>query len=44
MANQDHSCMQGVEVVNRLLHGEPESTLSDPDFVNSGVFVKGASN
>lgn len=44
VANQDHSCMQGVEVVNRLLYGELEPTLSDPDLVNSGVFLKGTSN
>ncbi|HSI34549.1 MAG: NAD(P)/FAD-dependent oxidoreductase [Phycisphaerae bacterium] len=27
VANTDHSLMQGVELVNRLLHGEPESTI-----------------
>jgi protoporphyrinogen oxidase len=27
VSNQDHSFMQGVEVVNRLLLGEPETTL-----------------
>ena len=36
VANMDHSIMQGVEVVNRILLGEPEATLPDPSVVNSG--------
>jgi len=36
VGNMDHSIMQGVEVVNRILRGEPESTLPDPAQVNSG--------
>jgi protoporphyrinogen oxidase len=27
VANTDHTLMQGVELVNRLLHGEPETTI-----------------
>lgn len=27
VANTDHSLMQGVELVNRLIHGEPETTI-----------------
>jgi hypothetical protein len=27
VANTDHTLMQGVELVNRLLHGEPEQTI-----------------
>jgi len=34
VSNQDHSFMQGVEVVDRLLHGREEITLSHPDRVN----------
>jgi hypothetical protein len=40
VSNQDHSFMQGVEVANRLLSGEPEVTIEDPDRANSGVFLK----
>jgi hypothetical protein len=32
--------MQGVEVANRLLNGEPEVTIDDPDRANSGVFLR----
>jgi protoporphyrinogen oxidase len=35
VSNQDHSFAQGVEVVQRLLHGLAEETLNDPNFVNS---------
>jgi protoporphyrinogen oxidase len=35
VSNQDHSFAQGVEVIQRLLHGAPEHTLTDPHFVNS---------
>jgi hypothetical protein len=34
VSNQDHSLMQGVECVNRLLRGEPEATLPHPELVN----------
>ncbi len=34
VSNQDHSMMQGVEVVNRLVHGSPELTLWFPNIVN----------
>jgi len=34
VANQDHSCAQGVELVNRLLFGTPEMTLNYPAVVN----------
>ena len=35
VSNQDHSFMQGVEVVERLLHGHSEITFSDPNYANS---------
>ncbi|XP_078383341.1 uncharacterized protein LOC144665929 [Oculina patagonica] len=35
VSNQDHSFMQGVEVVDMLLRGIPEETYFDPNFVNS---------
>lgn len=34
VSNMDHSLMQGVEVVNRLLYGSPELTLWFPSLVN----------
>lgn len=34
VANLDHCFMQGVEAVNRLLHGSPELTLWFPSIVN----------
>jgi protoporphyrinogen oxidase len=34
VGNQDHSCMQGVEVINRVLFGVPELTLDYPRLVN----------
>jgi protoporphyrinogen oxidase len=34
VSNQDHCFMQGVEVVNRILHGQTEDTLNDPAAVN----------
>jgi protoporphyrinogen oxidase len=34
VSNQDHSFMQGVEIVERLLHGRPEMTIADPSYVN----------
>jgi protoporphyrinogen oxidase len=37
VANQDHTCMQGVEVVDRLLLGVPEVTLPDPQAINQPV-------
>lgn len=36
VANMDHSLMQGVESVNRLLRGEPEVTWPQPAVVNAG--------
>ena len=36
VANMDHSIMQGVEVVNRLLQGDEEMTLFHPHVVNAG--------
>lgn len=41
VSNQDHSFMQGVEVVHRLLLGTPELTLWFPDLVNTGHPVYG---
>ncbi|MHC4946424.1 MAG: protoporphyrinogen/coproporphyrinogen oxidase, partial [Planctomycetota bacterium] len=43
--NQDHSFMQGVEAVDRILGFVnadlgPEPTLNQPDLVNSGIFRK----
>ncbi len=40
VSNQDHSFMQGVEVVNRLLFDAAEVTLDQPDVANSGVFLQ----
>jgi protoporphyrinogen oxidase len=38
VANQDHSFMQGVELVDRLLGSGDEPTLNRPHHVNSGAF------
>jgi protoporphyrinogen oxidase len=35
VSNQDHSFMQGVEVVDRLVNGLPEITAADPHHANS---------
>lgn len=35
-ANMDHTLMQGVEAVNRILLDEPEVTLPTPNVVNAG--------
>lgn len=35
VSNQDHSFMQGVELVERLLHGRPELTAFSADHVNA---------
>ena len=35
VANQDHSFMQGVEVIDKLLRGIPEETYLNPNLVNS---------
>ena len=37
VSNQDHTCMQGVEVVDRILNGAEEITLRYPDKVNAGA-------
>jgi protoporphyrinogen oxidase len=37
VANQDHTCMQGVELVDRLLMGATELTVSCPAQANAGV-------
>ena len=34
VANQDHSCMQGVEAVDNMLHGSMETTLFHPSIAN----------
>jgi len=41
VSNQDHSCMQGVELVDRLLDAGDgdEPTLNRPDRVNAGAFA-----
>ena len=36
VANMDHSLMQGVEAINRIIHGEEEVTLPTPNIVNAG--------
>ena len=35
VGNMDHSFMQGVEAVDRILRGQPERTLESPDLVNA---------
>jgi len=35
VSNQDHSFMQGLEVVERILHEQPEITCRDPNYANS---------
>lgn len=35
VSNQDHSFMQGVEIVERLLNGHPEVTAFDPNYANA---------
>jgi protoporphyrinogen oxidase len=42
VSNQDHSFMQGVELVNRLVRGEPETTVVNPALANSGAFLRKA--
>ncbi len=42
VSNQDHSFMQGVEIVDRLVNAADEVTLSSPGLVNSGAFLKTA--
>jgi protoporphyrinogen oxidase len=37
VSNQDHSLMQGVELVDRLFTGAPELTINDPNRVNSST-------
>jgi protoporphyrinogen oxidase len=39
VSNQDHSFMQGVELVERLARGTPEVTYPDPVRANSGEFL-----
>src|SRR5262249_42026226 len=36
VSNQDHSLMQGVEVINRLLRNEKELTIWNPQEANRG--------
>jgi hypothetical protein len=35
VSNQDHSLMQGVELINRLVLGIPEVTLTFPEIANA---------
>jgi protoporphyrinogen oxidase len=35
VSNQDHSLMQGVELVNYLVHGVPETTVHFPEVANA---------
>jgi protoporphyrinogen oxidase len=39
VSNQDHSFMQGVELVDRLTRGTPEVTYPHPARANSGEFL-----
>jgi len=39
VSNQDHTFMQGVELANRLLLGEEETTFPRPAIANSGRFL-----
>ena len=41
VSNQDHSFMQGVEIVDRLISGTPEVTYPHPKRANSGEFLAG---
>jgi protoporphyrinogen oxidase len=41
VSNQDHSFMQGVELVDRLTLGAPEVTYPHPTRANSGEFLAG---
>jgi protoporphyrinogen oxidase len=40
VSSQDHSCMQGVELAERLLGVGEEVTIDRPEYVNSGAFLK----
>ena len=40
VSNQDHSFMQGVELINALTGLGEEVTLTRPDYANSGVFLR----
>jgi hypothetical protein len=40
VSNQDHSFMQGVEVVDHLTGVGDQPTIDDSDRANSGVFLK----
>jgi protoporphyrinogen oxidase len=40
VSNQDHSFMQGVEAVNRILGIGDEPTVERPAYANSGVFLR----
>jgi len=40
VANQDHSFMQGVELADRLILDEAETTYFDPARANSGMFLR----
>jgi protoporphyrinogen oxidase len=40
VSNQDHTFMQGVEAVDRVLGLGDEPTLRDPDLVNRGAFLR----
>jgi protoporphyrinogen oxidase len=44
VSNQDHTCMQGVELAERLLGIGEEVTISRPDYVNSGALLHESGN
>src|SRR5262245_30102759 len=40
VSNQDHACMQGIELAERLMGIGEEVTISRPDYVNSGALLQ----
>jgi protoporphyrinogen oxidase len=40
VSNQDHSLMQGVELINWLVHGSPEVTYPFPNVANNLAYAK----
>jgi hypothetical protein len=40
VSNQDHSCMQGMELVDRPEVGDGDEPTHRPSFVNGGAFAR----